>query len=218
MPLCCVGQKEEASCALHRFPCCPRLSPTFQAEARPGSERVSPATRAVLLVLSRRTSRHDSSRAWGRPHHGPAALQGKLSFPQPPPLTPAVPNPPHTEQEAGSRVGLDAETPHPTFDPLQLLRQMSGSSPESPSTLLPSSPRFAKLSGLSERPQPSGTVLSSLFPWGFNLQDAFYYNCSQTAVRTPLVHRMRARGIGETLKLLATRISPDCPPLNGLAT
>lgn len=118
--LCCVGKKEETSSALlftswwASQP--PPSSPTFQAKARPGSERVSLATTAVLPMFFRRTSRHDSSRAWDRPHHGQGALLGKLRSLQPHPSSPAVPNPPHIEQKVESRVGLDEETPHPTSD------------------------------------------------------------------------------------------------------
>lgn len=108
--------QEEASSALPLTPCpvwasqSPHLLPTFQAEVRPGSEQVSPESSAALPVLSKRISRHDSSRAWGRPHHGQGALLGKLRSPQAHPLSPTVPNPPHTEQEVGSRVELDQKT------------------------------------------------------------------------------------------------------------
>lgn len=48
--------------ALCRLPSNPP-HPHIQAESRPGSKPVSPATTVVLPALSRCTSRHDSSRA-----------------------------------------------------------------------------------------------------------------------------------------------------------
>lgn len=102
--------------------CCPvwvsqplHLTPTLQEEAKPGSEQVSLATMAVLPTLSTWTSRHDSSRAWDRPHHGQGALLGKLRSPQPHPLSPAVLNPPHTEQDVGSS-GTGCRNPSPHLE------------------------------------------------------------------------------------------------------
>ena len=88
--------------ALRRLPSNPP-HPHIQAESRPGSKLVSPATTAVLPVLSRCTSRHDSSRAWGRPHHGQGPLQGKLRSPQPQPSEPHCPkSTKHTRSCVGS--------------------------------------------------------------------------------------------------------------------
>lgn len=105
LPLCCVG-----NLPLCRFPSHPRPPPTFQAEARPCPEQVSPAATALLTTW---TSRRDSSRAWGRPHCGQGTLHGKLRSPQPHPQSPTIPNPLHPEPE----VEPDAETSHPTSGP-----------------------------------------------------------------------------------------------------
>lgn len=154
-------------------------------------------TVAVLPMLTRWTSRHDSSRAWGRPHHGQGALEGKLRSPWLCSQNPSVPNPPHAEQEVRARVGLEAEPlTRDTSNLLQLPSQVFWSSQESPISTLhtppPSFPRFAKHRGSLKATQASDTVLSSLCFSGLNLESVFYHNCPQTVACKPLVYDWRS--------------------------
>lgn len=192
-PVALVLWEQEERGSARQLTCRPAQGsqPPHLAETRPGSELGSPVTVATLSVWSRWTSRHDSSRAWGRPYHGQGAQQGKQRAPQLHPLSPMVPNPPHTEQEVGARVGLEAEPPPTPSDLLGLLSQMLWSSQGSPPPPC-AHPQLSKICqtwGISEgRPSLRHRSFFSMFLCGLSLESAFY-NCSQTGLCRPLVYR-----------------------------